>query len=97
MKRKRTVRLNENQRLCLVTMAEYLSECEEGHYMSFSPIIEKTRLDRKTVRRSIRALARKGYAEYANGLQDMDGEFRGAGYRPTEKGFILAKFPKEWK
>ena len=53
----------------------------------FSPIERKTSLSRKDVRRTIRALARKGLAEFHFPLMDEDGYFRGAGYCISETGW----------
>ena len=52
----------------------------------FAPIMDGTGYDRRTVRRHIRALARKGLAEYFRGLCTVDGEFAGAGYCITKEG-----------
>ncbi len=52
----------------------------------FMPIQDLTGYDRKTVRRHIRALARKGLAEYHRGLWTEDGEPAGAGYCITHAG-----------
>ncbi len=48
--------------------------------VAFKRVESMTGLDRKTVRRSIRALAQKGLAEFHTGLCTEDGEFAGAGY-----------------
>ncbi len=55
----------------------------------FAPIMDATGLDRKTVRRNIRALARKGYAEYFRALWTDGGEPAGAGYCITKAGRAL--------
>lgn len=54
--------------------------------VSFSVIQDHTRLDRRTVRRNVRALARSGYAEYFKGLFTEDGGMAGAGYCITRSG-----------
>jgi hypothetical protein len=54
--------------------------------MSFQPIEVATGLPRADVRRSVRALFRKGLAEFHRGLSDEDGEFAGAGYCISEEG-----------
>ncbi len=58
--------------------------------MPFLPIMDRTELDRKTVRRNIRALARKGLAEYFRGLWTEDGDPAGAGYCITTAGRVVA-------
>ena len=71
--------------------------------MPFAPLMSATELDRKTVRRHVRALARKGLAEYFRGLCTEDGEMAGAGYCITRAGRALvekdmpAPKPYEWK
>jgi hypothetical protein len=50
-------------------------------YLSFATIMNDAELDRRTVRRCCRSLARKGLSEFAKGLWSEDGEPRGSGYR----------------
>ena len=55
--------------------------------VGFAPLCEKLETsDRRDVRRIVRLLARKGYAEFYRGLSDDEGEFRGAGYCITPEG-----------
>ncbi len=55
--------------------------------MGFSPIAAESGInDVRTVRRIVRHLARKGYAEYHRGLCTEDGDFAGAGYCITRAG-----------
>jgi DNA-binding MarR family transcriptional regulator len=75
----------------LAYLAENSGTDWDGCYRPFAPIMEETGLDRATVRRACRALARKGLAEYSNALSDMDGRFRGAGYAATKAGKSLAQ------
>lgn len=79
--------LPPNQLKCLNAMKKVLEDCDRNRYIPFAPIMKLSNLSRKDVRRNIRALARKGFAEYGNGLCDEDGGFRGAGYKVTEKGW----------
>lgn len=79
--------MSPNMKTCLKAMREILKDDEPGNYLPFWPIIEKTKLDRKVVRRAVRALARIELVEYANGLCSEDGTFFGAGYRITKKGW----------
>ena len=61
--------------------------CSDGEMcVPFAPIERETGYDRRTVRRYIRALARKGFAEYFRGLCTKDGDFAGAGYCITRAG-----------
>lgn len=50
------------------------------NYLSFAAIEADTALDRKTVRRACRYLARRGMAEYERGLWTESGEMAGSGY-----------------
>jgi hypothetical protein len=61
--------------------------------LRFSAIAKRAAIDPKHVRRSVRALARKGLAEYVKGLWNEDGEPAGSGYRCTEAGFARATAP----
>jgi DNA-binding IclR family transcriptional regulator len=77
---------------CLARLAilPFNDHWDEDAYYSFARIADGTGLDRATVRRAVRALARKGLAEYAKALCDIDGRFAGAGYRITAKGREMA-------
>ena len=75
----------EGQRKCLDALEELTSPNGEL-CMPFAPIEKETGYDRRTVRRHVRALARKGLAEYFRGLCTEDGDFAGAGYCITKAG-----------
>ena len=84
---------------CLAALNELTSPNGEM-CMPFRPLMDRTELDRKTVRRNIRALARKGLAEYFRGLWTEDGDPAGAGYCITVAGQRLADKdapPVPWK
>lgn len=68
--------------------------CEE-HYLNFKAIARRSKLDPAHVRRSVRALARKGLAEYAKGLWTDEGDLAGSGYRATAAGRAAAIKPIE--
>ena len=70
---------------CLAALNN-MSEPDGEICVPFAPIMSATELDRKTVRRNIRRLARKGYAEYFRGLCTDKGELAGAGYCITKAG-----------
>jgi hypothetical protein len=72
-------RLSPSQRACLNYLAEHSAPRGEM-CRPFGPIMDYTGLPRAEVRRSVRALARKGLAEFHSGLSKEDGEFAGAGY-----------------
>ena len=60
---------------------------QDDGYFSFRPISKGTRLSRKRVRVVVRALARKGLAEYAKGLwSEYTDRPAGSGYRITQAG-----------
>lgn len=56
----------------------------------FQPIAMAIGIERSLVRRAVRALARKGYAEFHKGLCNDDGEFAGAGYCVSPLGLMAA-------
>ncbi len=79
---------------------EYLVEVyrrSSGDYPCtfFKYIAKNTGLDEKQSRRTVRALARKGLAEYQRGLFDEDGMVAGSGYSATDKGLSLIPDPDE--
>lgn len=55
----------------------------------FRTIEQSTKLSRTHVKRSVRALARIGLAEFHKGLCTEDGEFAGAGYCVTPAGLEI--------
>ena len=59
-------------------------------YQCFASLMVGTKLDRRTVRRCCRSLARKGLAEFGKGLWSEDGEPRGSGYRACGEAFAIA-------
>ena len=76
--------MNAHETTVLAVLADETDEAEL--YYSFDPIIVRTGLDRKQVRRAVRSLARRGFAVYARGLWTDDGEPAGAGYACTQAG-----------
>lgn len=76
--------LNANERAVLVAMADY----GVGYFMNFHYFADKTKLDRKAVRRACRSLSRKGLSAFRIGLWSEDGEPAGAGYGITEQGSL---------
>ena len=75
----------EGQQRCLDVLQE-LTRPNGEMCTPFAPIQNHTGYDRRTVRRYVRALARKGLAEYFRGLCTEDGELAGAGYCITVAG-----------
>lgn len=81
--------LNDNERKVLSVLFEAYSDYEEFCYLNFKGIEVRCGLDRKTVRRAARSLARKGLAQYGRGLWTDGGEMAGSGYCCTKAGFAL--------
>jgi hypothetical protein len=79
------VRLNPAQRACLSHLADRTLPNGEM-CVPFAPISRDTGLPRDEVRRSVRALARKGLAEFHSGLSTEDGNLAGSGYCITPAG-----------
>ena len=76
----------EGHQKCLSVLAERTLPNGEM-CIPFAPICRDTGYDRRTVKRYVRALARKGLAEYHRGLCTEDeGGFAGAGYCITKAG-----------
>lgn len=69
----------------------------EPYCVYFRVIAEETELTEHQVRRSVRALARKGLAVYERGLFDEDGMVAGSGYFCTDAGNEFMAETKDWK
>jgi hypothetical protein len=82
----------EGQQICLGAL-ETLTYPDGERCSPFRPIQDYTGYDRKTVRRHVRALARKGLAEYFRGLCTEDGDMAGAGYCITKAGLVALGEP----
>jgi len=63
----------------------FLAGESEEQYWPFAPIMRETSLDRATVRKACRSLARKGYTAYMKALWNDFGP-AGAGYAATAAG-----------
>lgn len=76
---------NEKERKCLKSLADVP---EIGWCKFFSMVAEDTGLTKKEVRRAVRALSKKGFAEYIRGLLDESGDpgYFGSGYCATQAG-----------
>ena len=66
------IKISENQKKCLEVLAEVYED--EADCLYFKYVAKKTGLEEKKVRVYVRALARKGLAEYVTGLADRDWE-----------------------
>jgi hypothetical protein len=83
-----SIRVSERERKCLVALAQHHSSDGLG-FIGFKTIAAITGIEKP--RRYVRALARKGLAEYGRGLWSADGEPGGSGYASTEVGFDLVE------
>lgn len=77
------------QRICLDALAG-CTRPDGEMCVGFKRLEKLTELHRVDVRRSVRALARKGWAEFHKGLCTEDGEFAGAGYCISNEGRRIA-------
>jgi hypothetical protein len=90
-----TIRLTENHRRAIVGL-DLAAPCHDW-FVPFKSIASNGNLAPWLVRKSVRHIARKGLAEYASGLMNDDGELRGAGYRLTNAGWLIANEQPEVK
>lgn len=88
------VRLSERERKALEALAD-AGGSEDCGYLGFKAIAQRSGLDPLHVRRTVRALARKGLAKYGKGLWTDDGELAGAGYCATERGLEIGQLPAD--
>lgn len=87
--------MSENQRKVLEVLAGYYSSESNCLYMRY--IAKETGLEQRVVRIAVRALARKGFAEYVRGLISDDGMLAGSGYCATRAGALLVNACKACK
>jgi Mn-dependent DtxR family transcriptional regulator len=78
--------VSPNEMKALKALADARSEYEDFCYLSFKGIAKRSGLDPSLVRRTVRSLARKGFAEYGRGLWTDEGEMAGSGYCCTKAG-----------
>ncbi len=80
-------KLTSEQRKVLRALESYADGyCGDFGYVGFGPLARRTKMPRKTVRRVVRALARKNLAHFARGLFTEDGTVAGSGYCCTRAG-----------
>lgn len=80
--------LSERETKVLRALAEIYNDYDGGGFMGFKSIASITGIERP--RRYARSLKRKGLAEFCSGLMNDDGEFAGAGYGCTKRGYEIA-------
>lgn len=84
------IRLSEREQQALTA---WVGIDEDFGCLPFKSVADLSGLDIRHVRRTVRALARKGLTKYAQGLWTEDGEPAGSGYFITDAG--RAQLPKE--
>ena len=89
------IKLSERELLCLKALVEFGNENEDGFCTTFKHIAELAGLNETQGRRSVRALVRKGLAEYHRGLFNEDGDVAGSGHCVSPAGVI--RFAEETK
>jgi predicted ArsR family transcriptional regulator len=80
--------INDNEKKCLKALVENTQPHGEL-CIGFQWVADEVHLTKKEVRRHIRALARKGLAEFYRGLFNDDGEVAGSGYCASTEGVKL--------
>ena len=81
-----SIKLSDRERQALSAWRNTYTDYD---YLSFNTIAKNSGLDRNVVRRTVRAMARKGVTEFGSGLSNDDGEFAGSGYGLTHAGRVL--------
>lgn len=77
-------------------MAEIYGHDSDCYFMRH--IAKETDLEKRVVRLTVRALARKGLAEYVRGLFSAQTDMiAGSGYRATKEGYDLIKNDPDFK
>lgn len=81
------MKISEKQRKCLEHLVT-ISDDDDHNYTFFRVIAKHTGLSQREVRIAVRALKRKGLADYSQ-LFDDDGMIAGSGYGATTAGVQL--------
>jgi hypothetical protein len=79
-----SVHLSDNQALA---MTAWIGLPVDFPILSFKTVGARSGLDQHLVRRTVRAIARKGLLKFARCSWSDDGEMMGAGYEPTTLGW----------
>ncbi|TIM95059.1 MAG: hypothetical protein E5Y34_27665 [Mesorhizobium sp.] len=77
------MRLTELERTAIMAWQDTQDDFD---VLSFDAIADRSALPRKMVRRTVRAMARKGVTRYVRGCWTEDGEPAGSGYGLTPIG-----------
>jgi hypothetical protein len=81
------LKLSDTQEKALLYMSEHWND-ENPQALTFKEVQDFAGIPPTAARRTVRALARKGLAEYAKGFMDDDGRvWGGSGYSITKEGY----------
>lgn len=83
--------LTENERQ---VFKAWIGTNEEGNVLSFAAVARRVGVHQATVRRFVRAIARKGFLEFCRMSWNDDGPC-GAGYMPTAAGLEALSLMQE--
>lgn len=87
----KTVEVNRNvsdrERAVLKELAEYWNH--DSNCLYTRTVAKEAKITEAQARRALKALVRKGLAEYVRGLFDEDGMVAGSGYCATYEGALL--------
>ena len=75
----------------LRALADHYEPRGNGMFFNFASLAVESEVPRSKIRRTVRSLARKGFAEYGKGLWTEDGRPAGSGYRCTDTGNSVAE------
>ena len=89
-----TIKISEREKRALEVLADAGGPDGFG-FLSFATVARRSGLDPKVIRRTVRALARKGLAEFGSGLCTEDGEFAGSGYCASQLGLEMGQLPAD--
>lgn len=87
---KEPITISENQRKVLEELVEHYDD-DMGNCLYIRTLAKETGLEHRVARLAVRALARKGLAQYHRGLFDEDGMVAGSGYCASFEGALLIK------
>lgn len=88
--------VSDREKKVLTMLAEHY-DAWEGRCVYTRTIAKETELTIEQARRSVKALVRKGLAEYHRGLFDDDGMVAGSGYCASKEGALLVNACKDCK
>jgi len=91
------IRVSERERKVLEQLFDWGQEHEEGSCTYTRVIATHTKLSFKDARGGVRALVRKGLAEFHRGLFDDDGMVAGSGYCISSAGTKLIAAERDAK